>query len=142
MAFLLDTDHISILHHRERPAVEILESRLDQIPESEIKVSIISFQEQTQGWLAYLRRARKPAHILKGFADLHNLLRYYTAREVLPFDESAMMEFLTLQKQRIAIGTADLRIAAIAKANNVKLLSRNLRDFRLVPGLDVEDWTA
>jgi len=31
---------------------------------------------------------------------------------------------------------------AIAKATAVKLLSRNLRDFRLVPGLDVEDWTT
>lgn len=53
-----------------------------------------------------------------------------------------MDEFERLQQQRIRIGTNDLRIASIAKANYAKLLSRNLRDFRLVPGLDVEDWTA
>lgn len=138
MAVLLDTDHISILHYWEQPAAEILDARLKQFPDNEIKVSIVSFQEQMQGWLAYLGHARKPREILKGFADL---LRDYSAREILPFDEPAMNEFLYLKSQRLHIGTNDLRIAAIARANGVKLLSRNLRDFRLVPGLDVEDWT-
>ena len=142
MAVLLDTDHISILHYRERPAAEILDSRLKQFADNEIKVSIVSFHEQMQGWLAYLGRAHKSREILKGFADLHNLLRDYASREIIPFAEPAMTEILSLKNQRIRIGTNDLRIAAIAKANRVKLLSRNLRDFRLVPGLDVEDWTV
>lgn len=69
-------------------------------------------------------------------------LRYDASREVMPFDEAALDEFLSLQEQKIRIGTNDLRIAGIAKTNGVKLLSRNLRDFRQAPGLDVEDWTA
>jgi tRNA(fMet)-specific endonuclease VapC len=142
LAVLLDTDHFSILQRNERPATAFLQVRLEQLKGDEIQVSIISFQEQAQGWLAYIRRARKPEQILKGFSDLHDMLRNYSTREILPFDEPAMEEFLRLQKQRIRIGTSDLRIAAIAKANGVTLLSRNLRDFRQVPGLDVEDWTA
>ena len=35
----------------------------------------------------------------------------------------------------------DLKIAAIVLANGATLLSRNLSDFRKVPGLKVEDWT-
>lgn len=35
----------------------------------------------------------------------------------------------------------DLRIACIALVTSSTLLSRNLRDFRKVPGLAVEDWT-
>ena len=142
MAVLLDTDHFSILQRNERPATAFLQARLEQLTGDEIQVSIISFQEQAQGWLAYIRRARKPGQILQGFSNLHDMLRNYSTREILPFDEPAMEEFLRLQKQRIRIGTSDLRIAAIAKVNSVKLLSRNLRDFRQVPGLDVEDWTA
>jgi tRNA(fMet)-specific endonuclease VapC len=34
----------------------------------------------------------------------------------------------------------DLRIAAIALAHDALLLSRNLKDFRKVPGLCVDDW--
>ena len=37
--------------------------------------------------------------------------------------------------------TMDLRIARIALVTDSTLLSRNLRDFRKVPGLIVEDWT-
>jgi tRNA(fMet)-specific endonuclease VapC len=142
LAVLLDTDHISILQHGEWPAVDVLRSRLKQLPVTDVRVTIVSFQEQVQGWLAYLRRARKRPETLKGFSKLLMVLRDYSEREILPFDERAMDEFLALQQQRIRIGTNDLRIAAIAKANGVKLLSRNLRDFRLVPGLDVEDWTT
>ncbi len=143
MTILLDTDHLSILQEREQPAADIFESRLSSVSAGEIKVCIISFQEQAQGWLAYLRRARKPAEILKGFVKLQRLVNDYPPPgKVLPFDQSALDEFLALQQKRITIGTNDLRIAAIARANGVKLLSRNLRDFRLVPGLDVEDWTV
>jgi tRNA(fMet)-specific endonuclease VapC len=35
----------------------------------------------------------------------------------------------------------DLKIAAIVLAHDATLLSRNLSDFRKVPGLKVEDWT-
>ena len=52
------------------------------------------------------------------------------------------MQFEQLQKQHIRIGTMDLKIAAIAIANNATLLSRNLKDFSKVPGLKVEDWAA
>lgn len=41
---------------------------------------------------------------------------------------------------RLGIGTMDLRIAAIAIANEATLLSRNLKDFARVPDLKVEDW--
>ncbi len=43
---------------------------------------------------------------------------------------------------KLRIGTMDLRIAAIAIAQDALLLSKNLTDFRTVPGLSVEDWTV
>jgi tRNA(fMet)-specific endonuclease VapC len=36
----------------------------------------------------------------------------------------------------------DLKIAAIVLTHNALLISRNLKDFRKVPGLKVEDWTV
>lgn len=44
--------------------------------------------------------------------------------------------------QKIRIATMDLRIAAIALANNLTVLTQNTRDFGKVPGLITEDWTV
>jgi predicted nucleic acid-binding protein len=42
--------------------------------------------------------------------------------------------------QRVRVSTHDLRIAAVAVANSATLVSRNRRDFELIPGLSVEFW--
>jgi tRNA(fMet)-specific endonuclease VapC len=141
MIVLLDTDHITVLQYKDQAAAT-LQRRLAALPRDAVRVCIVSFQEQARGWLAYLHRARKPEQILKGFSDLHDMLKFYSIHPVMPFDEAAIDEFVSLQRPRIRIGTSDLRIAAIARANGAKLLSRNLRDFRQVPNLDVEDWTT
>ena len=105
-------------------------------------MSIVSFEEQSRGRLAWLHRPRKPLELLKGYQFLQELLRFYNDYDVLPFDAGALAEFQSLKAQRVRIGTKDLRIAATALARGLTLLSRNLRDFRQVPGLLVEDWTA
>lgn len=37
-------------------------------------------------------------------------------------------------------GTMDLKIVSIVLVHGATLLSGNLRDFRQIPGLHVEDW--
>ena len=140
MKVLLDTDHISIMWRRGSGA-ELLRSRLAALPDEDVCVCIVSFQEQVRGWLAYLNRARKREQTLQGYRELSGLFDRYRQRPILPFDDRAMDEFESSQRQRIRIGTQDLRIASIAKANGMMLLSRNVRDFRHVPGVEVEDWT-
>ena len=56
------------------------------------------------------------------------------------FTAEAAMQFNNLRKQRVRIGTQDLKIASIALEHDALLLSANLRDFEQVPGLRVEDW--
>lgn len=38
------------------------------------------------------------------------------------------------------IGSYDLQIAAIALANNLTLVTHNMREFKRVDGLQIEDW--
>ncbi len=70
------------------------------------------------------------------------MLDRYLEINVLEFDEAAAVEFRRLKQSRVRIGTMDLKIAAIALANNATVLTRNSRDFTRVPGLRIEDWTT
>jgi len=103
--------------------------------------TIISFEEHMRGWLGQIAAARKPARQVLAYARLQLLLRQYQSRDVLPFDDAAAEVFVLLQRQRIRIGTMDLRIGAIAIAYDALLVSRNLQDFKMIPNLRVEDWT-
>ena len=62
--------------------------------------------------------------------------------KVLPFNASAAIQFDALKKAKINIGAQDLKIAAIALANNATVLTRNIRHFEKIPELKFEDWTC
>jgi tRNA(fMet)-specific endonuclease VapC len=104
--------------------------------------TIVSFHEEVQGWNAYLNRARDQDGVLRAYAMFQGILTRFARAQVVPYDHDAVEKFEALKRQRLRIGTMDLRIAAIALSNGMTLLSRNLADFRQVPGLVVEDWTA
>ena len=141
MPVILDTDHLTILQQRGSES-ERLASRLDRLPRNDVATSIVSFQEQMQGWMAVLNEARDAEEIVQAYAKLDEARRGFQRMNVLLFAEAAQQCFTSLRKQCRRLGTLDLRIAAIALTTDSTLLSRNLRDFRQVPGLRVEDWTA
>src|SRR5262245_35553112 len=108
----------------------------------EVALTIVSFQEHVRGWMTYLNRAKTPDKVIAAYAELGRVLAYYAKAQVLPFDQQAASQFATLQQQRVRVSTLDMRIANIALSRNATLLTRNLRDFRKVPGLVTEDWTS
>ena len=140
--YLVDTDHISILQQRSNLEWTRLSWRMNEREPTDFFVSVISFHEQASGWNTYLSRAKTPRDIIRAYQMFERVLGDFSTRQVLPFDEAASEVFESLKKQRVRVGTLDLRIASIAIAKQLTLLSRNLKDFLKVPGLDVEDWPA
>jgi tRNA(fMet)-specific endonuclease VapC len=136
---ILDSDILSIIQRGQGAEYENLIDRLDLASE-DVAVSIISFEEQMRGWLAFIAKAQGATQQVVAYAKLRALLHDFGTRPVLDFDQAAANQFERLRRSRVRIGTMDLRIAAIALANNALLLSRNLVDFRKVPGLRVDDW--
>ena len=104
-------------------------------------MTIVSFHEQFLGWNSYIARATDQAGIVRGYAKLEGIIADFASSQMLPFDSAAADIFEDLRKQRVRIATMDLRIASIALANGMTVLTRNLVDFQKVPNLSVEDWT-
>lgn len=135
--FILDTDHVSLLQ-RGYPLVIAQVARL---PASQLAVTVITVDEQLQGRMAVIRRAKTQRDAAHGYDRLLETLRFYADLPVLPYDEAAAAAFDRLRQQGIRIGTQDLRIAAIALVHHVTVVTRNTRDFARVPGLPLNDWS-
>jgi tRNA(fMet)-specific endonuclease VapC len=105
-------------------------------------VSIVSFEEQMRGWLAFIARTKSSDQNVVAYGKLHALVEDFSTRPILDFDRPAAAEFEELRRAKVRVGAMDLKIAAIVLANDALLLSRNLADFRKVPALRVEDWTT
>lgn len=138
--YLLDTDHLSILERGGEESRRLL-SRLANVEPDEVAVTIISYEEQTRGWFAYIAKARSPESQLKAYRLLHKHLEIFCAIPIVAYAEKAAETFRTLQGQRLLVGTMDLKIAAIALTLDATLLTRNAADFNMIPGLRIEDWT-
>ncbi len=64
--------------------------------------------------------------------------------DILPFDSRCAREYASirsyLEKEGKKIGPNDLMIASIARVHNAVLVTHNMREFKRVPGIELEDW--
>jgi tRNA(fMet)-specific endonuclease VapC len=139
---LLDTDHLSVLGHTGSPRAAALAARLEGSSDQPFGITIVSVVEQFRGWSAEINKAKGVAQQVRAYGRLSRLIELLRRMPVFPFDNRAAEQFEQLHRQKIRIGTMDLKIAATALARGALLLSANRRDYEKVPGLRVEDWLA
>ena len=137
---VLDTDVLTLYELQHGSAYLRLAERLVRTPER-VYVTIINFEEQMRGWLSYIAASRTQQREIEGYRRLFCLLDAYRQRDLLEYDDPAARQFDRLRRMHVRIGSMDLKLAAIVLVHDGLLISRNLRDFRKVPGLRVEDWT-
>lgn len=135
---ILDTDHLSL----QQRGVVSLWPRLVENQPREIAITIITAEEQLRGRFLQLSQARTSAQYIDAYAKLHFALDWISRFRILDYDAQADDIFTSLRKQKIRIGTSDLRIAAIALATGSTLLTRNAIDFDQIPGLVTDNWTT
>ncbi len=136
--FVLDTDHVT-LFQRAHPLVR--EQILAQQSGS-VVTTMVTVEEQLRGRLKGLRQASNGPSLVAAYDRMNATLEFFRSLPLLAFDSPAFEQFARLRKQRIRVGTLDLRIAAIVLAQESVLVTRNTRDFTRVPGLKLEDWSA
>ena len=137
---LLDTDHFSALQVPAGARRDRLLARMNTSPDGHFAVTAITLEEQLRGWLAEIAASPDAARQVGAYRRLVELVRFFSAWEIVAFDDAAAAQSVTLRKARVRIGTMDLKIASIAVAHDALLLTANTRDFGMVKGLKFENW--
>jgi tRNA(fMet)-specific endonuclease VapC len=138
--YILDRDHLSILQRGGITSLP-LRLRLSLIDPQSVFTTIITYEEQTRGWLSYRAQNNYINAQIQAYKELQQHLINYNYISVIGFDENSALEFQRLKKNYPRIGTMDLKIAAITITHQGILLPRNVSDFGKISGLNVEDWT-
>lgn len=138
LRYLLDTDHLTLLERGHGPLVH----RLAAEPAGAVGVSAVTVEEALRGRLGYLSRRLDGAARVRAYALLLGTLELFNRMPVVPFDGACEARYQHLRSLKLRVGTQDQKIAAVALANNLTVLTRNQRDFVQVPGLVVADWAV
>jgi len=133
---LLDTDTLSLLM-RHHPGLT------KRIADSEpVAMTIVSRLEILQGRIASILKAADGTQLLRAQHWLRESEEFLRRLPCVHFDTAStgILDRLLADKRLRKIGRADLLIASIALAHHATLVTRNLKHFQQVPGLQVENW--
>lgn len=129
--YMLDTDTCSYVIKR---ANEKLLKKLSRTPVQDVCVSVVTKAELLYGVEVSPRRQN----------DLAAVTAFLRHVEVLDFPDTAAAHYAdiraSLKKRGAMIGSNDLFIAAHARTLGLTLVTNNVREFKRVEGLAVENW--
>ena len=135
--YVLDTDTFQLF---QRGHAQVI-ARARTVAPGDRAVSVITVEEQLSGWYTQLRQAKRPDRLAWAYRRLAQNVRFLSRLQILDFDEPAIARYDDLRQQKLKIGKTDLQIAAVALQNDAALVTANLRDFKKVLGLRIEDWS-
>lgn len=136
--YLLDTDTLVHMHSGNENVTRHVRADDDQL----LATTVISRVELLRGRFDFLVKANDGEQLLRAQRLLDETDQRLSELLILQIDHVAAATFDRLRSHRSLrkIGRNDLLIACMAIAHRATLVTRNLRDFRQVPGLNVVNW--
>jgi tRNA(fMet)-specific endonuclease VapC len=137
--WILDTDHVS-LALRGHP---LITAQIQQ-RNAEVAITVVTAQELFNGWVVQINAARATSDLVQLYTRFLQMLNFLKGIQILNFDEAAHHQYSQLilnpllRKKRLQ---EDVKIAAIALSTGATVVTRNQKDFSLVPNVSLEDWT-
>ncbi|OIP67104.1 MAG: PIN domain-containing protein [Oscillatoriales cyanobacterium CG2_30_40_61] len=138
--YILDTDHLTILQRGGQLAQQ-LKYKLADLDPNQVFTTIITYEEQTRGWLSYIAKQSSIDSQIIAYQELEKHLNNYRSIPVIGYDQNSALKFQELRKIYKKLGSMDLKIASICITHQALLLTRNLKDFGQIEELNTEDWT-
>jgi len=136
--YILDSDILSLLQ-AGHPRVGRWRGRVDP---ADVATTIITRIEILRARFDHLLKANTGEELQRAQQWLIRSEELLNRVVVFPVDAAAAAQFDRLRhvKTLRKIGRNDLLIASISLSRQATLVTRNVRHFRLIPGLRVEDW--
>lgn len=130
LKYLLDTNIvIYVLKRRPKEVLEIFNRNASRMAISSITLSELIYE------------AEKSSNVDK---NLEAIEEFVSHLDVLPYDAKASQHYgqikAALEKRGEIIGENDIHIAAHAISQGLILVTNNLREFKRVPNLALENW--
>ncbi len=128
---VLDSDFIIFLLRGNSEA----KSKMDELSRSSdiIATTIFNMQEVLFG-----------AKLMGSKSNFNSTLDFFSQLVVLEYDSNAVQIFLgvkhELRKSGKPVGIFDELIASVCLSHNASIITRNLKHFNLIPGLNVDSW--
>jgi tRNA(fMet)-specific endonuclease VapC len=130
MPYLLDTNTVIALMKRHPDVIE-------RVQQAGVRDLTLCAPVEAELWFGVHKSEQQE----RNRERLLNLLSWLPS---LPFAGEATRHCgeirAHLNRLGTPIGPYDIQIAAIARANGLTLVTRNLREFERVPGLQIESW--
>lgn len=139
MIYLLDSDTFTLAYHNSRGVRERI--AMHDLPEDFVAVCVFTRIEVLLGRLDAVKKAATGENILRMQDYLDQTEGFLSQFLMIPFKPRAAKLFDQFQSdKRFKRNRVDLLIACIALAHGATLVTRNVKDFSLVPNLKVENW--
>jgi tRNA(fMet)-specific endonuclease VapC len=133
MIYLLDTNIVSYWMRGD----EILISKIKDHKPSELSICTVTLAE------IYYGIEKSP---VKKKARRNKIERITSQLEIHPFDELAARKYAIircqLEKDGLVISERDLQIASVGMVNKLIVVTHNIKEFRRIAKLEVEDWAT
>lgn len=131
MRYLLDTDtSIYLLKKTSTNAIK----RFEKLTPGDVTISAITIAELYYG-------AEKSKQVQRNFDAIESFI---SPLVILDFDKAAARHYGRIRNRLQAagkvIGQMDMQIASVGLARNLTVVTNNIREFKRVPGLRVENW--
>lgn len=131
MRYLLDSNTCIIYLKKSNSTIR---NRLDSLLSNDVAVCSVVKAELFYG-------AMKSRKVAENLQAQNNFFSKFVS---LPFNDQAAIIYGNIRTQLeirgTPIGPYDLQIASIAMANNLILVTHNIREFSRIEGLRYEDW--
>jgi tRNA(fMet)-specific endonuclease VapC len=129
---LLDTDMLTLLLQGDPRVQKRMRSA-----ETDVATTIVSWMEVMKGRFRAIFTAAGAVQLERASRRLQESASQLSSLPIVPINRAVAEQFAALlaNKKLKRIGRADILIASIALTEKAMLITRNVRDFSLVPGL-------